>query len=284
LFDFVTHHALLLIHRATLPAHSTILFARLSMTSSACLIVEDRAGVRVLTMNRPDKRNALNNELTHALLAALQAADRDASVKALVLAGAGKAFCAGADINEFGGFVNSGDSANAAQAALDRAHLTTNLHRVFSQIGKPVIGAAQGYAMGGGAGLALACDMLVAGDSLKLGYPELKHGIVAAIVMANLVRQVGRKTAFELVSMGEPVDAQRALSLGLANRVVADDALIDTAVGLAERLASFDAPAMAATKRLFHRVADLPLQAALDASLDTNMMMRSFRQDRAKQS
>jgi enoyl-CoA hydratase/carnithine racemase len=115
------------------------------------------------------------------------------------------------------------------------------------------------------------------------GYPELKHGIVAAIVMANLVRQVGRKTAFELVSLGEPVDALRALSLGLANRVVSDGSLIDTAVGIAERLASFDAPAMAATKRLFHRVADLSLQQALDASLDTNLMMRSFRQNRAEQ-
>jgi enoyl-CoA hydratase/carnithine racemase len=253
------------------------------MTSTDCLLVEDRAGVRVLTMNRPDKRNALNNELTQSLLSALHTADRDPSVKAIVLAGAGKAFCAGADVNEFGGFVNSGDSASAAQAALNRAHLTTNLHRVFSQIGKPVIGAAHGYAMGGGAGLALACDMLVAGESLKLGYPELKHGIVAAIVMANLVRQVGRKVAFELVSLGEPVNAERALALGLANRIVPDDAMVDTAVEIAERLAAFDAPAMAATKRLFHRVADLPLQQALDASLDTNMMMRSFRQERKNQ-
>ncbi|MDR5752440.1 MULTISPECIES: enoyl-CoA hydratase/isomerase family protein [unclassified Caballeronia] len=253
------------------------------MTSTDSLLIEDRAAVRLLTMNRPDKRNALNNELTQALLDALEAADRDPSVKAIVLAGAGQAFCAGADIKEFGGFVNAGDSSSAAQAALDRAHLTTNLHRVFSQLGKPVIGAAQGYAMGGGAGLALACDMLVAGESLKLGYPELKHGIVAAIVMANLVRQVGRKTAFELVSLGESVDAARALSLGLANRVVADAELVDAAVGIAERLAACDASAMAATKRLFHRVADLPLQQALDASLDTNMMMRSFRQDRTNQ-
>jgi enoyl-CoA hydratase/carnithine racemase len=248
------------------------------MTSNAPLLIEDRRAVRVLTMNRPDKRNALNNELTQSLLSALQAADSDPSVKALVLTGAGKAFCAGADINEFGGFVNSGDSAQAAQAALDRAHLTTNLHRAFSQIGKPVVGAAHGYAMGGGAGLALASDMLVAGESLKLGYPELKHGIVAAIVMANLVRQVGRKTAFELVSLGDAVDAARALTLGLANRVVADEAMLDTAVGIAGRLAECDAPALVATKRLFHRVADLPLQQALDASLDTNMMMRSFRQ------
>ncbi|WP_321806956.1 enoyl-CoA hydratase/isomerase family protein [Burkholderia sp. BCC1993] len=253
------------------------------MTSTDTLIIEDRASVRVLTMNRPDKRNALNNALTQGLVDALHAADRNPGVKAIVLTGAGKAFCAGADINEFGGFVNSGDAAQAAQAALDRAHLTTNLHRRFSQIEKPVIAAAHGYAMGGGAGLALACDMLVAGESLKLGYPELKHGIVAAIVMANLVRQVGRKTAFELVSLGEAVEAPRALSLGLANRVVSDESVVETAVAIAERLATFDGSAMAATKRLFHRVADLPLQQALDVSLDTNMMMRSFRQERTNE-
>jgi enoyl-CoA hydratase/carnithine racemase len=250
------------------------------MTLPASLLTTDHGAVRVLTMNRPDKRNALNNDLTHALLSALKESDRDPAVKAIVLAGAGQSFCAGADVKEFGGFVNAGSGASGAQAALDRAHLTTSLHRAFVEIGKPVIGAAQGFAMGGGAGLALACDMLVAGESLKLGYPELKHGIVAAIVMANLVRQTGRKTAFELVSLGETVDAPRALALGIANRISPDSTLLEDAIALAQRLAAFDSSAMIATKRLFHRVADLPLTQAFDVSLDTNVMMRSFRQDR----
>ncbi|MBN3723280.1 enoyl-CoA hydratase/isomerase family protein [Burkholderia sp. Ac-20379] len=253
------------------------------MNANSSLLIDDHGAVRVLTMDRPDKRNALNNALTTALLDALHEADRDPAIRAIVLTGAGKAFCAGADVTEFGGFVNASDSTSAAQAALARAHLTTNLHRAFSQIGKPVIAAAHGYAMGGGAGLALACDMVVAGDSLKLGYPELKHGIVAAIVMANLVKQVGRKAAFELVSLGEALDAPRALALGMVNRVVPDASMLDTAITLADRLAAFDAAAMTATKRLFHRVADLPLQTALDASLDTNMMMRGFRQPRGEQ-
>lgn len=248
-------------------------------TPTSCLLIEDHGAVRALTMNRPDKRNALNNELTQALLSALRDADRDPTVAAIVLSGAGAAFCAGADTKEFGGFVNPSDTASAAQAALARAHLTTDLHRVFSQISKPVIGAAHGYAMGGGAGLAIACDIVVAGESLKLGYPELKHGIVAAIVMANLVRQVGRKAAFELVSLGDTIGAGRALELGLVNRIAPDERLLASAIEMAQRLAAFDTPAMAATKRLFHRVADLPLQQALDTSLDTNMMMRGFRQD-----
>ncbi|MEM5365160.1 enoyl-CoA hydratase/isomerase family protein [Paraburkholderia azotifigens] len=256
----------------------------MNSTSNSVLLIEDKGAVRVLTMNRPEKRNALNNELTQSLLTALRDADQNPDVRALVLTGAGKAFCAGADTTEFGGFVNPDDTSGAAQTALARAHLTTNLHRVFSQIGKPVIGAVHGYAMGGGAGLALACDMVVAGESMKLGYPELKHGIVAAIVMANLVRQVGRKIAFELVSVGEAVDANRAIALGIVNRVTTDDALVSSATELAQKLADFDAPAMSATKRLFHRVADLPLQQALDASLDTNMMMRGFRQARSAQS
>jgi enoyl-CoA hydratase/carnithine racemase len=252
-------------------------------TPNDCLLIEDRAQVRVLTMNRPEKRNALNSELTHSLLSALKAADHDPNVRAVVLAGTGKAFCAGADTTEFDGFAISGDVEDASQAALERAHLTTNLHRAFSGISKPVIGAAHGYAMGGGAGLALACDMLFAGASLKLAYPELKHGIVAAIVMANLVRQVGRKAAFELVSLGEPVDASRAHALGLVNRIVPDETLLDTAIGVAEQLAAHNAPAMAATKRLFYRVADLPLHQGLDVSLDANVIMRSFRQVRNKQ-
>lgn len=251
------------------------------MTLFTPLLTDDHGAVRLLTLNRPDKRNALNNELTHALLAALKAADRDPTVKAIVLAGAGQSFCAGADIKEFGGFVNAGGNASGTQAALQRAHLTTNLHRAFIEIGKPVVGAAQGFAMGGGAGLALACDMLVVGESLKLGYPELKHGIVAAIVMANLVRQTGRKTAFELVSLGETVDAPRALALGIANRISPDNRLLEDAIALAQRLAEHDCAAMIATKRLFHRVADLPLTQAFDVSLDTNIMMRSFRQERA---
>ncbi|WP_224796460.1 enoyl-CoA hydratase/isomerase family protein [Pandoraea sputorum] len=247
-----------------------------NMTYPDSLLIEDRGAVRVITMNRPDKRNALNNELTQALLASLREADADPEVNAIVLAGAGQSFCAGADVKEFGGFVAGGGDADASQAALKRAHLTTSLHRAFAEIGTPVVGAAQGYAMGGGAGLALACDLLVVGESLKLGYPELKHGIVAAIVMANLVRQVGRKTAFELVSTGDTVDASRALALGLANRVSPDHTLVDDAVAFAERLADYDPVSMTATKRLFHRVADLPLTQAFDVSLDTNLMMRSF--------
>jgi enoyl-CoA hydratase/carnithine racemase len=228
--------------------------------------------VRVLTMNRPDKRNALNTALTQALLDALRAADADESVGCVVLAGAGPGFCAGADLSEFKDLTP--DQGARVEA---RAELTMQLHLVFSKMQKPVVTAVQGAAMGGGAGLALAGDMAVMAEGAKLGYPETRHGIVAAIVMANLVRQAGRKAAFELVALGEPIGALKAAALGLVNRVVADEQLMDEALKLAERLAAVSRPAMAATKQLFHEAADLPLEAALEKGREVNRRMRGFR-------
>jgi enoyl-CoA hydratase/carnithine racemase len=241
------------------------------------ILIEDRNGVRVLTMNRPEKRNALDTALTQSLLNAIKAADADESVACVVLTGAGQAFCAGADLSEFKGLKDP-------LAAEARAELTMQLHLVFSKISKPVVCAINGAAMGGGAGLAIAGDLALMAQGAKLGYPETKHGIVAAIVLGNLVRQVGRKAAFELVSLGEPIDAARALQLGLVNRVVAPDALISETVLVAEKLAAANRPAMAETKRLFHEVADLPLATALERGRDANKRMRNFsRLDESKQ-
>ena len=152
------------------------------------------------------------------------------------------------------------------------------LNLTFTTNSKTNVAAINGHAMGGGAGLALAADLAVMAEGAKLGYPAPKHGIVAAIVMANLVRQVGRKAAFELVSLGERVDAPQALRLGMVNKVVARESLLSEALHLAEKLASVKREAMAETKRLFHEVADLPLAAALERGRDTNKRMRNFAQ------
>ena len=233
------------------------------------LLVENRGAVRILTLNRPEKRNALNTDLTRSLLEALRKADADDSVGCVVLTGAGQGFCAGADLGEFKGLKDP-------QAAEARAELTMQLHLVFSRMSKPVITAINGPAMGGGAGLAIAGDLAIMAEGAKLGYPETKHGIVAAIVLANLVRQVGRKAAFELVSFGEPIDAQRALQLGMVNHVVPPDALMAVAVQMGERLALVDRTALAETKKLFHRVADLSLAEALELGREANKRMRAF--------
>jgi enoyl-CoA hydratase/carnithine racemase len=233
------------------------------------LLVENRGAVRILTMNRPEKRNALNQALTQGLLDAPRAADADDSVGAVVLTGAGQGFCAGADLGEF-------KELGTGLAAEDRAELTMQLHLAFTRIKKPIVAAINGHAMGGGAGLAIAADLAVMAEGARLGYPEPKHGIVAAIVMANLVRQVGRKAAFELVSLGEPVEAQQALQLGMVNRVVPLSNLMNESLSLAEKLAAVKREAMAETKRLFHEVVDLPLPAALERGRDTNKRMRNF--------
>jgi len=239
------------------------------------LLTENRGAVRLLTLNRPDKHNALNTALTQALLDALRAAETDETVNAVVLTGAGKSFCAGADTTEFSALVPEDPS-----AVTRRADLTTSLHLVFSQMSKPVISAVRGNALGGGAGLAIACDMVIMADTVRFGYPELKHGIVAAVVLANLVRQVGKKQAFELVAMAEPIDGARAVALGIANRVAADGEVLEVAMEMAERLAGWSPIAMATTKRTFHRVADLSLAQALDVGRDANVMMRGFRKSK----
>lgn len=236
------------------------------------LLMEDRGAVRILTLNRPEKHNALNTVLTQELLDSLRAADRDPAIHAVVLTGAGKSFCAGADTTEF-----SALTPEDPQAVTARADLTTALHLVFSQMNTPVISAVRGNALGGGAGLAIACDLAVMSETVRFGYPELKHGIVAAVVMANLVRQVGRKQAFELVALAEPLDGQGAKAMGLCNRVVPDTQVLDTALQMAHTMAGWSPVAMATTKRSFHRAADLALGPALEVGRDANVMMRGFR-------
>jgi len=236
------------------------------------LLTEDRGAVRILTMNRPEKRNALNTALTHGLLEGLRAADADNSVRCVVLTGAGQGFCAGADLSEFKDL-----TPEHQHRVEERAELTMQLHLAFSKMAKPVVTAINGAAMGGGAGLAIAGDLAVMAEGAKIGYPETRHGIVAAIVMANLVRQVGRKPAFELVALGEPIDSRTALALGMVNRVVDEKQLMDQTLQIAEKLSSIKPQALKATKQLFHEVADLPLEEALKRGREANRRMRAFR-------
>lgn len=236
------------------------------------LLVENRDAVRILTMNRPDKLNALNSELTAALLHGLEAARDDDGVRAVVVTGAGRAFCAGADTSEFATLTSDNPD-----AVFQRADLSRRLHVAFPTLGKPIVAAARGHAVGGGAGLCLASDLVVASPTLKLGYPETRHGIVGAIVMTGLVRQLGPKKAFELVALGEPLTAQQAQALGLINRLVPDEGLLDEAVALATRLAAINPVAMRATKNLFYKVMELPYDQAMVAGRDANVAMRGYR-------
>lgn len=243
------------------------------MTERQVVLRETRDGIQTLTLNRPDKLNALDFALTEALVQALKDADADPSVRVVIVTGAGRGFCAGADTREFQ--VLTPDN----QALVERrAALTTELQGLVKQMSKPVIAAVNGYAMGGGSGLALSCDLALAGESARFGYPEVKHGIVAAIVMAGLVEHVGRKAAFDLVATGRTLDAREAQQLGMVNRVVADADLLGEVQTLAQQIAAHPLLAMQATKGIFHRVTELPFSEGLKIGQQLNAQMRAFRQ------
>lgn len=242
------------------------------MTEEHVVLTGTDKGVRTITLNRPDKLNALNFALTEGLVAALKAADADEQVRAVVVTGAGRGFCAGADTSEFK--ILTPDN----QALVERrAALTTELQGLVKRMSKPVIAAVNGYAMGGGSGLAISCDLVLISDQARFGYPEVKHGIVAAIVMAGLVEHVGRKAAFDLVATGRTVMADEAVQLGLANRIVPGDQLLEEANQLAATLAAHPQSAMQATKKIFHQVSELPFSEGLRLGQQLNAQMRGFR-------
>ena len=240
------------------------------------LLTENEGAIRILRLNRPDKLNALNTALTEALHDALVAADEDTSVRAIVLAGNGRGFCAGADLSEFKVLTPANQ-----HLVVRRADLSCRTYALLQAIRKPIVAAVQGVAMGGGAGLAIGCDMLVVGTGLKFGYPEMRHSIVPALVMATLQRHLGRKLAFEMISTGKLLGAEEVFATGLANQVTTADEVLPAAIEIARLWAASSPHAMAATKALFYRSADLTFAAAMEAGRDVNAIMRSFREPAA---
>jgi len=233
--------------------------------------IEDQNGIRIITMNRPDKLNALNTALTQQLLTAFEGLAAVPSVRAAIIRGEGRGFCAGADLSEFKDLTT-----DQSDRVFERAELTCRLQSVASRLHIPVVAAIHGATVGGGAGIALGCDMVVASRGLKFGYPETKHGIVPALVMTGLQRALGRKAAFEMISLGRLIDADEANELGLVNRIVDGDPL-PMAMEIAKAWAEINPQAMASTKQLFYRVGELPFEAAMAVGRDTNALMRSFR-------
>jgi enoyl-CoA hydratase/carnithine racemase len=228
------------------------------MSEQLTILANDVSGVRTLTLNRPAKRNALDTALIESLLAALKAADEDSSIGAVVLTGAGLAFCAGADLGEFR---DAGADMQALRAR--RTELLLQLQLRFSQLAKPVIAAVNGAALGAGAAIAIAADMVVMSADAKFGYPETRNGTIPTLMIGTLVRNAGRKAAFELLATGELIDAGRAAALGLVNRIVPPGEVLDEAQRLAAGMAALNRDVMTGTKRLFHECADLALADAL---------------------
>ena len=223
--------------------------------SDPVLLQQRHDAVLLLTLNRPDKLNALDLALTDALVSAFDVAEADPTVRAVVVTGAGRAFCAGADLKEFR---DSTDDKSAALASR-RSSLFARLYKMIPGLSKPVVAAVNGLALGGGCALVVACDMAIATENATFGYPEIKLGVVPAGIMPPLVRQVGAKATFDLIGTGRTVDAAEALRLGLVNRMVADEAVVDEALAVAGLMAGYAPDAVAEIKRLAFQGIDLPL-------------------------
>ncbi len=231
---------------------------------------EDHGPVAVLILNRPDRRNALSRDLLAELIDAFDGLRAEAGVRAVVLAAEGPAFCAGMDLKEATA-PGLDNTAEASKSSVDDAKAIADLIDRVHRSPRPVVAAVQGDAYGGGAGLALAADVVVMADSAKVGYPEVRRGVVAAIVMHDLVRQVGDRRARELLLTGKPVDSDRALAWGLANRVVHRERCREEAIALASEFAECAPTALATTKNLLDeatgRPRDLRGAAAISAAI-----------------
>ena len=213
---------------------------------SDALITAKADGVLTLTLNRPEKRNALSFDLIAGLAEGIARAELEADVRVVVVRGAGKDFCAGADLQEL--------LASADRSIDENERDALHLGEVFlamRRLPKPVVAVVQGRALAGGAGLATACDLVFAGKSASLGYPEIERGFVPAMVMTMLRRAMGEKRAFDLVATGRVLTAAEALEVGLVSRLIADDVLELESARLVAALAGRSVTALALTKQLF---------------------------------
>ena len=222
------------------------------------LLVSDRGAVRTITINRPDKLNALNLATLQELDAAFRAAREDAGVRVVVLAGAGeKAFVAGADIAELAAL-----SPIQAQA-FSRAG--QNLMRAMERQTKPVIARIQGFALGGGMELAMSCHLRIASEKARLGQPEINLGVIPGFGgTQRLTRLAGRSAALELCLLGQPIDAARALALGVLTRVVSPETLDAEVTAVADQLAASAPIAVAGILDAVTLGADCALDPALE--------------------
>jgi methylglutaconyl-CoA hydratase len=217
--------------------------------TEALVVYEPRPPAVLLTINRPNKRNALSRALIAALTEAFVKARQD-SARCVVLTGAGTVFCAGMDLAEL---AQSVDRPVQDDVIWDDARQLARLYDLIYTLPKPVIAAVNGAAVAGGAGFVTVCDLAVAVPEARFGYPEVRRGLVAAMVMPHLLRHVGERMARYLLLTGELIDAQEACRTGLLNAVVPGSELLDRAMVLARSLAEGGPQALALTKALLQR-------------------------------
>jgi methylglutaconyl-CoA hydratase len=204
----------------------------------------------VITLNRPEKRNALSRALINGLTDAFQRASEDPDAHSVILTGAGAAFCAGMDLSELAETIES--PAQDGTVWEDALRLAKLFDLIYT-LPKPTIAAVNGTAAAGGAGLVTVCDLAIAATGARLGYPEVRRGLVAAMVMPHLLRHAGERVTRYLFLTGEFIDATEAQGTGLINKVVPPAQLMETAQAWAKSLAEGGPKALATTKELLRR-------------------------------
>jgi methylglutaconyl-CoA hydratase len=227
------------------------------------------AGVATITLNRPDKRNAISYELIEDLLGALrEVAQSDARV--LIVTGAGKAFCSGMDLENLKSLTGRSPEQN-----LEDSMTMASLFRTLYDFPKPTIAAVNGAAVAGGTGLATLCDFTLAVPEAKFGYTEVRIGFMPAIVSTFLLRQVGEKIARDLLLTGRLFDAAEAHRIGLVTEVIGADQLMPRARALAAQLTENSPASLRSTKRLLSEMARAELDAHIGMVVRENAAIRS---------
>ena len=232
--------------------------------------------VALVTLNRPEKRNALNDALVAALKGALRDADAREEVRAVVLTGAGADFCSGADLSALKKI-----SEASVEENMEDARALMELYALTRSVRVPVVAAVRGRALAGGCGLATACDIVLAASSARFGYPEVKIGFVPAMVMAILRRNVSEKRAFELITRGEEISADEAERAGLVNHVFADEDFEESVEHYVADFEKVSRTAVVLTKRLLYQMDGLSFDAALQTGADVNTIARMTEDCRA---
>ena len=235
------------------------------------LLYGRNGAVATITINRPDRRNALNPETISELRGSLQDAKADAQVRVIVLTGAGNTFCAGADLQSF----------RSEMSELDRYFQRRGLGELLmdmTQLGKPTIARVNGHALAGGLGLAVACDLGIASLDAQFGIPEVNVGLWPMLIMASVFRNLPRKAAMELILTGRRISAEEAARLGVVNRAVPAERLDAEVDALAQELARKSPLGMRLGLEAFYRMQDMSYPAAL-AYLENQLALLGLSED-----
>jgi methylglutaconyl-CoA hydratase len=222
-----------------------------------------------ITLNRPDKRNALNSELINELKAALLSASDDDNVRVAVITGAGRDFCSGADLASLQVVAEGSVAENT-----DDANSLMQLFALIRQVRVPVVAAVRGKALAGGCGLATGCDLVLAAEAARFGYPEVKIGFVPAMVMAILRRNVSEKRAFELVTLGREIDAAEAKEIGLVNQVYPSAEFESSVTSYVAGFEKMSKSAVSLTKSLLNQMDGMSFGDAIQTGVDVNVIAR----------